>query len=785
MVIGDKPSQEDDSKGVLFQGSSGALLDSMLAEAGIDRKTVYSTTAIACTTKSERNPSSKELLNCTDKLEQEIKMCSPKVIITVGNVALKRVLNFSGVLTHQGKIYKSEKYQCVVVPIVDPVSIFKNKGRYKEETITYLKRAKEQTSKQLVTPDFSRYKILTKYTEVLDFLHYLKNISVYSHDNETTGLDFMKDKILGKGFCVKQNESYYLPFIGKNKVELWTTEEKMNIRNVLTEVAQVKATKISHNGSFDYKFDRFDLGVDLSLDFCTMQAAHLLDENRPLGLKSLAMTYTNLGGYEAELQPYIGSGENKDFSLAPIELLAKYCCIDCEVTLQLFHIFTKQLEDQGLSYLFKELVMPLRRALTELEMSGVKVNSELLEKFTIETSTKLEVLDKKIKDATSIDFNVRSNKQLQELLFSTLKLPVQKKTESGQPSTDEESLSLLKGKHPLIESILEYKTLEKLHSTYFLPMKDFMDTEGRIHTSYKATTTTGRTSSAKPNLQNIPSDSNIRSLFVPTSGCKFVIFDYSQMEVRILAQYSRDETLLTSFEKDLDTHTEVASKIFKMSVEDIKALKTSPIEAEQKKYKMMRDTAKTTNFGVIYGIGAKGLASQLSIGEDEAQNFLNVFYKEFPGIRNFQNNTHGVAFMNKSVRSIFGRVRHLPDMGLVGNTYGEKYRKSLAERQSVNSLIQGTASDCLSIATIKIGRYIRENNLKSRIVLTVHDELVFEVPESEILTLVPAVKNIMEHPSPVITIPLKVDISIGDSWGDKLGGLSFEDYRAKFLQNNN
>lgn len=419
-------------------------------------------------------------------------------------------------------------------------------------------------------------------------------------------------------------------------------------------------------------------------------------------------------------------------------------------TAALIPVLTEKLQERNLISLYREMELPLTENLARMEFTGVALDEAMLEEVTEEIQKKVTVLEQKAWDQAGESFNLNSPKQLGVLLFEKLGLPIIKKTKTGY-STDVNVLQALQGEHPLIETLLEYRQLSKLLSTYLLGLKPLLNPEtGRIHTHFnQMATVTGRLSSAEPNLQNIPTRTEVgkrmREMFVPGKGYDLLLScDYSQVELRVMASIAQDELLLDSFRHGQDVHARTASEIFGVPLEEV-----TPY---------MRSKAKTVNFGIIYGISDFGLARQLGVPRSEAAEYINNYFARYTGVKKYMEQEKQKARELGYVETLFGRRRYLPD--IKSSNFN---RRSFAERTAINTPIQGTAADIIKVAMLKVEEALRQAGLKSRVLLQVHDELVLEVTDGEKEQAAKLVKDAMEH-AVQLAVPLIADVAWGENW---------------------
>ncbi|MBW1973538.1 MAG: DNA polymerase I [Deltaproteobacteria bacterium] len=632
-------------------------------------------------------------------------------------------------------------------------------GKIKKEEIIKLYHELEFSAllKEILTEEQKEkkikrnYKIITKEKELDSFVSSLISSRRFVFDTETTSKDAMRAKLVGISFCMREGEAFYIPLAHSykgvpNQIPFDTFMAKL--KPILEDFRYLK---IGHN----IKYDLIVLaraGISLrGIDGDTMVASYLLNPLKPShSLDALAREELNL--QKITYKELAGTGKKEvTFDKVDVEKAKDYSCEDSEVTFILAKRFFPELEKQGLMKLFKELEMPLVVVLAKMEMNGVKVDKAKLTELSKEFEQRMREMEKEIYKMAGEPFNINSPKQLSVVLFEKLKLPVIKKGKTGY-STNEAVLTQLAQEHPLPETILKYRELMKLKSTYVDALLKLIHPEtGRIHTSYNQTVTaTGRLSSSNPNLQNIPIRSEegkrIRRCFIPEDGYILLSADYSQIELRVLAHISGDENLISAFKRGEDIHNRTACEIFGVKPEDV---------TEE-----MRRQAKTINFGIIYGMGAFGLASQLSIDRSVAQEYIDAYLSRYPGVSRYIEKITKDAEEKGYVETLLGRRRMIPEIKSTN-----KQQREFARRTAINTPIQGTAADFIKKAMLNIQKRIDDEKLKSRMILQVHDELVFEVPESEVERLKSLIKDEMEHVYPTV-VELKVDVNIGRNWGE-------------------
>ena len=435
----------------------------------------------------------------------------------------------------------------------------------------------------------------------------------------------------------------------------------------------------------------------------------------------------------------------------PITKICEYAAEDADVTLKLKNVLEPMLKKEGLDKLFYEIEMPLVRVLAEMEITGVNVDKVALQSSSVVLSGQIEKLEKEIYELAGMEFNVSSARQVGEVLFERLKIDEKaKKTKTGQYSTTEDILEKLRSKHPIVGKILELRGIRKLLSTYINALPELINPRtGKIHTSFNQTiTATGRLSSSNPNLQNIPIrdevGKEIRRAFVPDEGSLFFSADYSQIELRIMADLSGDEHMIEAFTSGADIHAATAAKIYKLPIDEVS--------------KDMRRKAKTANFGIIYGISVFGLAERLNIPRSESKQLIEGYFESYPHVKEYMEKSIEIARKNGYVETICGRKRMLPDI----NSHNSVVR-GYAERNAINAPIQGSAADIIKIAMIRIFNRFEKENLKTKMILQVHDELNFNVPENELERVRNIVREEMEN-AWTLKVPLIADSGVGNNW---------------------
>ncbi|GAB2947133.1 DNA polymerase I [Hymenobacter coalescens] len=570
-----------------------------------------------------------------------------------------------------------------------------------------------------------------------------------SFDTETTGLDTMTARLVGLSFCWRQGEAYYVPVPpGPDDVE--AAQAIVDEFRPFFDAEQV--TKIGQNIKYDLSIlKHYGVRVRGPL-FDTMLAHYLLEPDMRHNMDVLAETYLHYSPISIlELIGPKGKNQKTMGDIPPAEV-KDYACEDADVTLQLKHVFEPRLEAQGLLPLLNDVENPLVPVLADVEYEGVRIDASALAEYSGTLQGYITETEEQIFKISGEPFNIGSPKQLGEVLFDKLQIGGKpKKTKTGQYATGEEILSVLAAEHPIAALILEHRQLTKLKSTYVDALPQLVCAlDGRIHTSFnQAVTATGRLSSTNPNLQNIPirteKGREIRRAFVPRDQDHILVAaDYSQIELRIMASFSQDPTMIESFRQGIDIHTSTASKIFNVPLEQVDS--------------DMRRKAKTANFGIIYGISAFGLAQRLSIGRKEATELIEAYFAEFPAVKEYMDESIRKARDLEYAETLLGRRRYLRDINSRNATL-----RGYTERNAINAPIQGTAADIIKVAMIRIHEWLEREKLGTRMILQVHDELVFDAPKEEVELIQPHLRELMINALP-LQVPMEVEIGTGTNW---------------------
>ncbi len=601
--------------------------------------------------------------------------------------------------------------------------------------------------KDAKTGEASEYTAILEKDVLKDVLSSIKNDVTI--DTETTSQYPMLADLVGISLSMDPAQAYYIP-VAHSYPE---APEQLTKKDVLQQMKKIlenpKISKTGHNIKYDYIVLKNE-GIELKgIAFDTMLASYVLNPNKSNhNLTDAAMEH--LGMKKISFKDVLGKGK-KDFSEVTVEEATEYSGEDSAATLRLKEYFEPRLKKEGLEKLFHDIEVPLIEVLADMEMAGVKIDLSLMESFSKKMAGELSSIEQRIYFTAGEIFNINSPKQLREILFDKLGLKPTKKTKTGY-STNIDVLEQLAQEHELPKEIIEYRGLSKLKSTYVDALPKLVNPEtGRLHTSFNQTiTSTGRLSSSDPNLQNIPIrgewGKKIRSAFIAEKGNLLLSSDYSQIELRVFAHLSGDELLIDAFTNDGDIHTRTASELFGVAPE-----KVTP---------EMRRNAKTVNFGIVYGISPYGLSQQLGIPADEARHYIDTYFARHSGVKTYIGKLIQEASEKGYVTTILDRKRAVPEL-----TSTNKNIRQFGERLATNSPIQGSAADIIKVSMIKIRKRLHREKLKTKMLLQVHDELLFEVPEDEKEAVMKLVRKEMEGAFS-LSVPLKVDMGIGKNWAE-------------------
>ncbi len=605
---------------------------------------------------------------------------------------------------------------------------------------------------ELTRTDHASYECILTDAQLDAWLEKLLAAELVCVDTETTGLDVMNAQLVGMSFAVTPHEAAYLPLahVYPGAPDQLGRDHALHRLKPWLESEQHK--KLGQNLKYDLHIFA-NHGIALAgIHDDTLLQSYVLESHKPHDMDNLALRHLNIRTISyAEV---VGKGAKQlCFDQVDLDTATRYAAEDADVTLQLHRHFAPQVEAQsGLQHVYRDIELPTMQVLYRMERNGVLLDSALLQVQSRELGEKLIALEARAHEAAGQPFNLNSPKQLREILFDKLGLPVKKKTPSGDPSTDEEVLQELALDYPLPKLLLEYRGMAKLKSTYTDKLPQMVDRNtGRVHTSYsQAVAVTGRLASSDPNLQNIPvrtaEGRRIREAFIAPGGSRIVSADYSQIELRIMAHLSGDAGLLAAFANNEDIHRATAAEIFMVAPADV--------DSEQRRY------AKVINFGLIYGMSAFGLAKQLGIERGAATAYIDRYFARYPGVKNYMDSTREQARQQGYVETVFGRRLWLPEINASNGM-----KRQGAERAAINAPMQGTAADLIKLAMIAVQRWLETEKLHSRLIMQVHDELVLEVPEAELHLVKEMLPKLMCGVAE-LQVPLLVELGAGKNWDE-------------------
>ena len=595
----------------------------------------------------------------------------------------------------------------------------------------------------------SSYKIIRTKEQFSKIIKKFSEAKIFSFDTETTSLDAINAKLVGVSLCMKPHESFYIPFGHDDKKQNIDFSEKIFFEGLKKLLSNTQNTIIGQNIKYDMNvLEKYGLNIESNIQD-TMILSYILNSSGRHDLDTLSNKYLNHKAIAYE--DIVGSGtKQKKISEIDVKLVAPYACEDADLTFRLYNYFLNKLDNLKEQYdLYRNIELPLIYVIARIEKNGVLIDTNSLKKQSLDLAKRIKSIGKDVYKLAGKEFNIGSPKQIQEIFYEDLKLPVLKKTPKGQPSTNEDVMQELSLTHELPKLILQYRNLMKLKNTYTDRLgEQINESTNRLHTSYNQTVTiTGRLSSSNPNLQNIPiktkDGKNIRKTFIAEKNYQIVSADYSQIELRVMAHLSEDKNLIKSFKNGEDIHSATAREVF--------MIKGDPTEEQ-------RRAAKTINFGLIYGISSYGLSRQLKIDNNAAKDYINNYFEKYKGVKKFMDSTKTKTKEHGYISTISGRRIYLPNI-----THNNFQIRSAAERTAINAPIQGTAADILKIAMINIDKWIVTSNSPVRMIMQVHDELVFEIKKDFVDKAKIKINDLMMNCFK-LSVPLIVDICVGDNW---------------------
>ena len=760
MIIGEAPGSREDALGEPFVGPAGSFLKGKLFRgAGIDEDEVRYTNAVRCRPPNNRTPTIREIGKCHQYLDAEVRMVKPKVAVLVGNVSLASALYFygkdedkeskvSGIMKWRGKQIWHQYWNCWVVPILHPSFLqrqYNSGSRYfLDKTIEDLELANYLVG---VDPPVSELTIargdtVERAVELLDDLS-MRREEVLAFDVETSTESRICDaKVLCASYAVDKHMGVVIPEPILRKPEV------MRLHNNLVR----RAPKLlMHNGDFDYRVCHYNNIHLPSRYWDTMMAANMVDENFYVGLKSLSWIYTPFGGYERGLDDYKLENKIKNYADIPFEKLYRYSGCDSVALVWLYEALRERMVEDGCIALFEKVSMPVRRVLTNAEIKGIRVDVEQAEKLKKACEVAKDRLEEKIYSEVG-EFNINSVQQLGSVLYKKLKYKPFKKLKTGY-STDKGSIEycLLQniergGGSEVPRILLQRSFLKTMLGTHIKQALSFLWDDGRVHTNYNLTgTVTGRPSGSRPNLNNVPNDGLVRSLYIASEGCQLIEADLKMAELAYLAAESGEEVFLEAMRNGTDMHMETAKRVLGIA---------NPTKEQ-------RRVAKTINFGVIYGMSPMQLALRLSIPESEAEEYIERYFAALPMVTAYLERCKSDAREYGYVESLFRRRRRLPEA--MSDTV---YDVARAERQAMNAPIQGGASDVAYVGMIRTDKELRKRGLDTEIIHSVYDCAILDAPIPEVSEAMDVVRTCFETPISVVPVQMRVDVEAHRRWGE-------------------
>lgn len=768
MVVGMNPGDEEDKQGKPFVGLAGQTLNVILSQVGLSRDDVYVTNLVKCRTtapnnpRKNRNPSREEISCCSPYLSVEIGNIGPRVIVALGNHAARWLTGSANIHKIRGEVFDTEYGR--VLPTLHPAALNYSGGLQSRDFPLVVKdfvKAKRIAEGQSVEEQAST-RSREYYAELRDVKAACRRVLDYdiiSFDIETSRVDITDGLIIGIAFS-GGNEAFYIPFVG------WSDTEFQEVVSEVNRVLVSDVPKVAHSGKFDMKFLRRDGFTVNNFSDDTLLLSHLLDERKGVhSLESLLERYTDYPNHKRVLGEYIR--ENRidvdavGYSTIPLHILGPYAAGDVDGTLELYHVFSESIDSQRRS-VQDNITLPLSSILVDAEARGVQADVQYLERLERETPSQLLQFEQTIYSKVGREFNIGSTVQLRGVLFEDLGYPVLKRTETGLASTDKGVLTTLaRDGCEIAQDILDYRAVQKLYSTYIKGFIRRLDRNGRIHPDFLLHgTETGRLSCQNPNMQNIPRVRkdlpNMRNMIVAGEGYVLVEVDFSQVELRFIAQRSGDESMIQAFRDGEDLHRVTAAAVFHVSMD--------AVTEEQ------RDVAKTINFGIAYGRGPDSIARQLGCTKAQAKSYINDFFNARPRVKEWIDRTIAHTQQHGYSTSFFGRRRHFPSINS-----RNRAQRGHEERAACNFDIQSSASDLNNLAVIGVHRGI--SNLDAHLGFMVHDSAVWDVREAELDMFLSVYVKVAETPPEGLLVPLVIDAKVGMAWGS-LEEVDLEKFRG-------
>lgn len=753
MYIGPQPSDNDDMFGRPYLGERGTLLDRILQRAGIPRRDIYITYLLKCHAPKAPKPKIKEVRLCFPYLEKEIRMLAPKLVLLEGPDVLKFFMadRKANLTLLQGGIVSLEKYPGIMfMPIYNIDAVFADPN-HETQIVRNIQRGYKAAVHGL-SPKIPTDYVFLETEEKLDtFMEMTKDKEYLSIDIETDGADnFMDTKTACWAVSWGAGKAAYFPWLDDDNKHFWPEDRRKPLLDKWNAYL-TKKKLILHNGKYDLKILRYELGIRSGFYYLdTLISSNIIDETQmSKKLKNLAWVWTDMGGYDDALETIknqLNIGNN--YSKIPRNILKMYVCGDVDCTFRIFEAQRPVLKEMGLESLLYGLYMPMVNIFMELEYNGVYVDREHLKKTQDEFTKKIAQLKANIHLAAGREFDINAVDQLADVLFKDLKLPVIRLTKT-QESTDADTLKKLRGKHEIIEHLIDYRSTNTLLNNFVIPLLHLSEKDGRIHTDYRiGTQSTSRTASAKPNLQNLPrGDKSIKTAFTARPGYIYYEMDFSQIEIRVLAHLSQDPKLLSDLNSGVDIHRVMASTVYGIPIDKVT--------------KEMRSNSKNVSFGIIYGMSWKTLADNKGMDKKDAKKLYDNFFSGYAGVNDWIHKVKRFAHEHKCVYTPFGRIRHLD-----GIDHPISSISSFCERCAVNSPIQSMGADIPNLAIINMIKTFPPEDNDYTFCFQIHDAAVLEMSLQNHELLYPKIKTLLET-----TVPLSVPTPVGVKRGPSLGNM--------------
>lgn len=750
VFVGEIAEEEDLKARKLLSGLLGKYFNRIISSY-FDVTDIYYTTALKCRPIGFRSTAVKndDIFICREDLVNELNaLKNKKVIVAMGNIALRSLIKSKNaqIMKYRGNPIWSEEFNCWIFPTLNIATVFRT-PQYQSVFIMDLMKIKNLLNSSDTESKLPQTYILTRKEDLERELNNLATKGVYALDIETSGFDWKNDIIGGISFCYSSDKAFYVPLRDGDGNIYWDNEDE-----ILRRIVQTDAKKVFANGKFDIKFLTYR-GIPVKNFYFDVILAHsIIDENLQgmHDIKTLANLYLNLNHYEQELEDYKKKNKEckENYLKIPLSILGKYGAMDSWVTFELYKIFIKKLIEEELLKFHCNFQIPLSNFLMEMELNGVYFFEDKALKLKEECLKEMEEIKKRIDELLGMSINLNSNKQLSDAIKKLkLKIPKGGTTSTGLIATSEEMMQKISSLNPQSEFpslIIKYRKNMKIVSTFVDGILKLRDKDGRVHPEFvQHDVVTGRVVTRNPNLQGIPRDNRIRNLFGVPPGKKLIEMDYNAAEVRVWAHYINDENLINAFKEGIDIYKYMAQKVFGISIDQVT--------------KEQRQQMKGVVLGLMYGRGVWSIADEFNMSVEDAQLIVNSFFQQFPNALKWMNATKMFLKEYGFVRSLFGRKRRLPGV----NSFNEQIKEE-AYRQAINFPIQSSTSDLNFLIGMKTMEESKKRNLNVKVILAIHDSLLFEADEKDVDAFIKIINEQIEKIP--LRVPLKNDINVGECW---------------------